>query len=127
MLLLTNAPANNANHMLIRLPPGGGQALACSACNSIAVSAAAEALAGKLNDQATGRGQVGLGFVHYDGIVRVDRAGKVLARPEGDETVIQSLVTGKELIRFRLGRVLVLRSNLAIVDTGELNLQVHHF
>jgi hypothetical protein len=127
LLLLTNAPANNANHMLIRLLPGGGQALACPQCNSIAVGAAAEALTSKLYDQATGRGQVGIPIVHYDGIVRVDRAGKVLARPEGDETVIQSLVTGKELIRFRLGRVLVLRSDLAIVDTGEANLQVHRF
>lgn len=125
LLLLTNAPANNANHTLIRLLPGGGQAQVCTACSSIAVWAAAEALSQKLRDTTAGRGQAGIPSFNTDGIVKVDATGKVLARPDDDETVIESLVTGRELLRLRLGRVLVLREDLAIVDTGEAKLQVH--
>jgi tetratricopeptide (TPR) repeat protein len=127
LLLLGNASANNANDALIRLLPGGGQVPACSACMSIPVEAAAFALTAKVRDEATGRGQFGIPTIDRGGIVQVDRSGKVLARPDGDETVIQSLVTGKELIRFRLGRVLVLRSDLAIVDNGGTKLEIHRF
>lgn len=125
LVLLNPSDSSGPGADLIRLLPGGGQRSACTACSGINVYAAATAISTRLRTGDQGRTEDGPVQIDTRNLVMVDREGKLLAKPDGDETVILSLDTGAELLRVRLGRVLVLRKNLVVVDTGEDKLQVH--
>lgn len=127
LLLLVEEQGEPTVHSLIRLLPSGGQVSACGACDKIALVDAAKVLYDLPQDLAAGAGQSGPRAIDTTGLIRVDPAGKVLALPDGEEMVIQSLVTGKDLVRFDLARIFALREDYAVVDAGDGRLEIHRF
>ena len=125
LLLMTNAPGAPANHTLLRLPPGGGQQNACAHCASLPLMDAAKALWQRSQDDPTARTDTPFAPMDPQKVIMVDAAGRLLVRPDGDETVIESLHTGAELLRVRLSGPLVLRPSLVVLDSGDAKLQVH--
>jgi hypothetical protein len=119
LLLLTKA-ATAPNYALVRLPVTGGLQNACAACASMPLMNAVQALMSRFQDNPLGQPNL-----DPTGTILVDRAGHLLARPDGEETVIESLQTGAEILRVKLSSPLVLRNDIVILDTGESKLQVH--
>jgi hypothetical protein len=125
LLLLLGNDVIGQNYALVRLPVIGGLQNACAACASMPLNDAVQVLRQRAKDDPLARPDPPIGGWRLRGTILVDGAGQLLARPDGDETVIELMQTNVELLRVRLSSPLVLRKDIVVLDAGESKLPVH--